>query len=533
MRRISSSPWRNIVFATIFCLIIGSCKPGNGLWSSNVDPALEKRKILAFLHRNGCGLNDLKNPEKASTLLLRTLEDAHVNDFETLLEFGVSPDWSEQPSVWSTSDSENKPKEALNVLHLVAGHPSEYKAFFEPTLRYAKMIRKTDEKGEGIWHKYLSAVIDDRHRLRLCSNDLVLLTSVKADFCSKNVNGEYPADLLLNGLPFDGSGERPHIAIFRFLVSLALEVGSDGLTDPGWEINKYAYGAGDAVAGREDLHAWIKRLATWNAIDFHNQRVSGEAYELFVVGDVVGAFEKPIEEEVSMCLQGRYLYGPLTNPSPVREFDELVSIWTGPHVVGRGGFNYLFASLMSLNDKAMRQLLEMGVDPDRTMTEDLWTLTRFKELEAMSPSFTPKRGQTLLHVTSLNPKFRDWFVPMLLEYSKKPDKRDRLNRNALHFFLFYRVMDSQRSLLRLLVDSGVDINAQSISGATPAHNAVIRNANLIPHLVELGADLQLKDWRGESVIDRLRQSVHEKWTFWEESQQVLEELGYGEGSPQP
>ena len=111
------------------------------------------------------------------------------------------------------------------------------------------------------------------------------------------------------------------------------------------------------------------------------------------------------------------------------------------------------------------------------------------------------------------------------KYTKNIDIRDDLNRNMLHRILYHRLPPAQKPLLAELVATGVDLNAQSISGATPCHEAVLRNASIIPELVALGADPQIRDLRGRSVIDVLRQSIEQKWTFHEESAIALKRLG--------
>ena len=111
-----------------------------------------------------------------------------------------------------------------------------------------------------------------------------------------------------------------------------------------------------------------------------------------------------------------------------------------------------------------------------------------------------------------------------MKFTHSIDIRDSFNRNLLHRMVYHRLPEDQKPLIQEVVQAGVDVNAQSVGGATPCHEAVFRNAGLIPELVRLGADLDIRDLQGRTVRDFLRISVEQEWTFHEHSAQALKSL---------
>lgn len=89
------------------------------------------------------------------------------------------------------------------------------------------------------------------------------------------------------------------------------------------------------------------------------------------------------------------------------------------------------------------------------------------------------------------------------------DFRDNLNRNMLHRLLYCALPQDQKSLITELVQAGVDLNGQSVGGATPCHEAVFRSAAIIPELVLRGADPNIQDQQGRTVNDVLRMSIEQ------------------------
>lgn len=191
-----------------------------------------------------------------------------------------------------------------------------------------------------------------------------------------------------------------------------------------------------------------------------------------------------------------------------------------------GNFGLTLAHLAYIGGSSdnLKFLAERGADLDVAMELDLINVNKSNLRASRDPSFSPRRGDTLLLTAALDPFRKTDFLPILIKYTKNPNARDLLERNALHRFLYHRVDGKQKDLLKLLLDAKIDVNAQSVSGNTPCHVAANRNSHLIPQLVAAGADLSIKNHRGETPIDLLKQSIREKWIFHEENARILAQI---------
>lgn len=90
------------------------------------------------------------------------------------------------------------------------------------------------------------------------------------------------------------------------------------------------------------------------------------------------------------------------------------------------------------------------------------------------------------------------------ELAKKPnpDERDSFGGTALHAAMFQANME----ILALLIDYGLDVNAQGTSnGYTPLHDAVWSdNLPAVIFLIERGADQTIKAKDGLTPLDKAR-----------------------------
>jgi len=204
----------------------------------------------------------------------------------------------------------------------------------------------------------------------------------------------------------------------------------------------------------------------------------------------------------------------------VRSFETLRGVGFNPNVRGESGFTHLFAAYLVDKEAEFETLLKIGADPDLRLDDDLWFSVPDVIRSTSNAVFCPERGDTVLLAAAVNPK-RAAFVHIGLQFTKATNIRDSLNRNMLHRLLYHRLADDQQQLIEELVKKGIDVDAQSIGGATPSHEAVYRNALVIPHLVRFGAKTDIRDLQGRTVLDLLRLSVTQKWTFHEESEQAL------------
>ena len=81
--------------------------------------------------------------------------------------------------------------------------------------------------------------------------------------------------------------------------------------------------------------------------------------------------------------------------------------------------------------------------------------------------------------------------------------------------------------VRILIDAGVDLNAANEAQFTALHCAAFSGMNeLVQYLVEYGADLNVRDWRGRTpfrLAEGAKQSFH--YQAWPEVAALLQELG--------
>ena len=74
------------------------------------------------------------------------------------------------------------------------------------------------------------------------------------------------------------------------------------------------------------------------------------------------------------------------------------------------------------------------------------------------------------------------------------------------------------SIIKLLIDSGIEINAQDKNGYTALMEATISgNYETVKLLIESGADINIKNEDGKTALD---------WAATEEIKEVLRKAGY-------
>ena len=100
---------------------------------------------------------------------------------------------------------------------------------------------------------------------------------------------------------------------------------------------------------------------------------------------------------------------------------------------------------------------------------------------------------------------------MLLEKTERYNDRNDYGRTAL----FTAVRMGNKADVVKLVEAGAKINLPDNYGHTPAHVAAVKTGltnrkksehfySILQLLVQYGADLQLKDYKGRTVIDCLQ-----------------------------
>ena len=113
---------------------------------------------------------------------------------------------------------------------------------------------------------------------------------------------------------------------------------------------------------------------------------------------------------------------------------------------------------------------------------------------------------------------RPGYFDAALRCTKSPNQVDAFGRTILHLFLFYP-RDDERPLLDKIIETGINLNAKSMAGATACHIAANMNPELIRVLVEAGANPKLQNGRGETVVQTLAKkkyptTSHERISEW-------------------
>lgn len=494
-----------------------------------------------------------KRGKHGCTLLLWSWYQGNHRAFEVLLEMGADPH--------ATLDSDVTVVVGGNRLTLLAGSSVAaivvrfgrvQPQFFEKVVRYLRDANQRDAEGKTLLHN-LMASADDQPIVRqlrdVQQRDPEWLKYLRESLASGD-NGK-----LLQTAPFallykagvqvdavDSAGvtaleqymtwlELSSVAPNRVDLALSTAIHLFQRTDYFDDIDRRARfiveleqtvnrleGSSPVLMTEGSLHAFKSwDQSRYDLLRIERDQVLFGDYGYYHFEEM---YLETLDEEVNLAIQH---ISHTSRGGEVRPFEELCEVGFDLNARGTAGITHLFTAYTAKNVEAFEELLKLKADPDLRLDKDVWPFVSENIQSSDGAAFCPERGETVLLSAALNPE-RVPYLPLALDYSEAIDIRDSLNRNMLHRMLYHPLPRDQHLLLKQVVEAGADLNAQSIGGATPCHEAVFRNAALIPELVRLGADPTICDLRGRTVSDLLRQSVEEEWTFHEESTRALESL---------
>jgi hypothetical protein len=109
-------------------------------------------------------------------------------------------------------------------------------------------------------------------------------------------------------------------------------------------------------------------------------------------------------------------------------------------------------------------------------------------------------GASALHVAVMSGQ--RGLVSFFLKYGIDVNTIDKYGRTALHLTSYH----GNNELTRFLIENGAEINLRDLSGDTPLHINVRKNfppdIAIIKTLIDAGADLQIRDANGLSVLEK-------------------------------
>ncbi len=500
---------------------------------------------------------DLNQPgQHGCTLLLWSWCHGYDNAFETLLELGADPHATlEADLIVDITGNELTLPVGSSVAAIVIRYSMLQPQFVEPVVRYLRDANQRDALGKTLFHNFLLATADKpivrelRHAERFSVETLRGLQEHPLTYDAVKLVQSSPFALLSQaGVPAAAVDDAGLTALQQYLswiesaktdvskIELATvrAIGFFGRTDYFDDASRRDGFIVDLERLITDPKAMLMASSTLKAYQtagqeyYDQQRANGRVW----FGDYghflfVEMYADILDEEVSMAVQGIPYFRHMKR---VRPLQTLLDLEVDINVRGQAGLTHLFSAYTARDATQMESLLQLGADVDAQLDSDLWSYVSDSTAIMSSVVFCPEHSESILLSAALNPD-REPYLRLALPWTKNADIRDDLNRNMLHRIMYHRLPATQLPLLAELVAAGVNLNAQSISGATPCHEAVFRNALIIPELVALGADPTLRDMQGRTVSDVLRQSIDQQWTFSQESAQALIQLQ--KLSPQP
>ena len=504
--------------------------------------------------------------EHGVTPLLWCWMNSRHRAFEVLLEYGANPHVRLTADVQvNVSGNKLRLESGSSTIENVIRYCPEQPQFVEKAIRYLRKADEVDGRRRSLFHMLMLAT-ENRpivrhirfpkttdptqqkvHEIRmdmLKRGDMMRLIQVSAfallhisgvDLCAKNDQGQSPIVAHLDRLG-SVSGKASDQNFDRIV-----EINCWGALNLFWQ-SDYMQDAANREELLEALDEFIARrdgLVDGSVLPSTRESLARLIQTPSLVADYlvrplefpdIGSF--PVEDLFSNRYAEKILSSMMPGKRPQdlkpQELESLRSDGLDVDVKGKSGVTLLLCSYIMKNHTWFESLIKSGESPIMPLSEDLSEHVDINLRVSQGIDFCPERGENVLLAIALNPFDRAEYLKTAMQNWSQWNDCDDLGRNVMHRILFHRVPEAQTDLVLELATTGVDLNAQSIGGATPCHIAVFRNASLIPKLVERGADVNVRDFRGLTVLDLLKKSVAEKWTFYEENAKVLEQLQRGQ-----
>ncbi len=176
----------------------------------------------------------------------------------------------------------------------------------------------------------------------------------------------------------------------------------------------------------------------------------------------------------------------------IAEIDRLAKSGVNVNAKGRGNMTPLLWAFPA-GEKVFKRMLELGADPNVTLTEDCLLL------KGKSVTFAcVKLVDGLMYNQYFYDVPMDNYLKLVLKHGGNPNATDLNGETPL-----FSVKETNRRIpekIRLLLDAGADINRRDYEGKTPLISAVVWRKDYILCLLKAGADYRIVDYGGSDAV---------------------------------
>lgn len=430
--------------------------------------------------------------------LLLAWQQEDIEAFEILLEMGANLHQVLAKDYEIVLDDSSVSTERDSPIHKVIFRYAKLRlGFAEVALRYIRLPNQVDEDGRTMFHHIAS------NPGRISSTLIALMVNSGVDSDCVDKNGLGPARVFFRKLVNTEEGLLSDEFIIH-VIAVFLMSGTDLM-----------HASADGTSLSDDLLALQRK---------HSERPSeASKVDTREISKMMRPFEK------NYLLRSRFCISPLLQPM-FPELPRLINrktMYFGKdiNVRGKAGVTPLWLAIHCNLVRDVPSLVRDGADPDLRLNDDLRKYASKTDeiygFRGEDDGYFGAKGETVVMAACTNPIFREIYIPLLIKSTKEPNQTDQLGRNLLHRLLYHPLLIGQEHLVNDLVKAGVDLNAQTISGSTPAHVAVALNPKVIPVLVELGADPNIRDIHNRTVEDLLSLAIREGYPRQDDYQTTI------------